>query len=154
MHVGVLERRFRALPHHSTYQTLVLQNFRFVSVLVPYPRTVLYTETCRTISRTATHYIDNRLVNYQPVMVVRIFRIAIWSVTSDIFPCSASGLPHRLNLVARISGEKIIHHIFENHQHFIIVLNGVHAVLQGYEATADACPVSFGKLKDRLYRAS
>ena len=52
---------------------------------------------------------------------------------------------HRLDLVAGVPGIEVIHHIFQNDQHFVVLAEGVHTIVEGDEAAAEG-----GKHKIRV----
>ena len=80
------------------------------------------------------HNSGGGFVNDETVGVLRVFEVAVRGVAADIFPRLAGGLPDGFYLAAGVTGVKIVHYIFENHNHLIVLVNGVHTIIQGNEA--------------------
>ena len=72
------------------------------------------------------------------MLVVRALFVAQRSIASDIFATLERGLLYRLDFVAGITRIEFIHHVFQNDQHFIVLVHGIHAVVECDEPAAEA----------------
>ena len=82
------------------------------------------------------------------MLILRAFQIADGSVAANIFPTLEGRLLDSPDLVAGIPSVQVVHDIFQNDQHLVILVNSVHSVIQGNEAAAEA-----GKYNIRIFSA-
>ena len=82
---------------------------------------------------------DNRSgyrVDLQNALVFGGLSAADWCVTFHILPGLEGGSLHRPDLIAGIPCVKVVHHVLQNDQHLVVLVNGVNAVVEGDEAAA------------------
>ena len=72
------------------------------------------------------------------MFILRAFQIADGSVAADIFPSLERGLFDGPDFIAGVSGIQIIHHIFQNDQHLIVLVDRIHTVIEGNKAATQA----------------
>ena len=77
-------------------------------------------------------------VDYQNMLVLRAFQIADGGVAAHILPGLERGAFHRFDLAAGVPGVEVVHDIFQNYQHLIVFVSGVHPVIEGDEPAAEA----------------
>ncbi len=77
-------------------------------------------------------------VDYQDVLVLRAFQIADRGVAAHILPSLKRGPFDSSDFAAGVPGVEVIHDIFQNHQHLIVFVSGVHPIIEGDEPAAEA----------------
>lgn len=70
------------------------------------------------------------------MFILRAFQIADGCVAADIFSSLERGLFDGPDFIAGVSGIQIIHHIFQNNQHLIVLVNRIHTVIEGDKPAA------------------
>ena len=75
-------------------------------------------------------------VNYQDVLVLRAFQIAVGGVAADILSGLKRGAFDCPDFGAGVPGVQVVHDIFQNHQHLIVLVNGVHAIVESDKPAA------------------
>ena len=83
------------------------------------------------------HHRSGHRVDLQNMFVRSAFSVAEGRIAANIFPGLEGGQLHRLDFVAGVPGIEVIHDIFQNNQHFIVLADGVYPVVQGNEAAAE-----------------
>ncbi len=83
------------------------------------------------------HYRSGHRINLQNVLVRRTLPVAEGSVAAHIFPSLEGGQLHRLDFVAGVPGIEVVHYIFQNDHHFIVLADGVHTIVESDEAAAE-----------------
>ena len=75
-------------------------------------------------------------VDFKDVLVRRGFSVADGSVAANILSALEGGLFHCPDFAAGISCVEVVHDIFQNDQHLIVFVNGVHTVIESDEPAA------------------
>ena len=83
------------------------------------------------------HHRDRHRVDLQNVLVRRALSVAEGRIAAHIFPGLEGGQLHRLDLVAGVPRIEVIHDIFQNDQHFIVLADGVHPIVEGNEPASE-----------------
>ena len=76
-------------------------------------------------------------IDLKNVLVCLAFLIAEGRIAAHIFPGLEGGQLHRLDLVAGVPRIEVIHHIFQNDQHLVVLAEGVNAIIQRDETAAE-----------------
>ena len=85
----------------------------------------------------APHHRGRHRVDLQNVLVRRALSVAEGRIAAHIFPGLEGGQLHRLDLVAGVPRIEVIHDIFQNDQHFIVLADGVHPIVEGNEPASE-----------------
>ena len=83
------------------------------------------------------HHGSRHRIDLKNVLVRLAFPVTKGRVTADIFAALERGQLHRLDLTAGVPRIEIIHHIFQNDQHLIVLAERVNAVIQRDEPAAE-----------------
>ena len=83
------------------------------------------------------HYRSSHRVNLKNVLVRRALPVAEGSVAAHIFPRLEGGQLHRLDFVAGIPRIEVVHDIFQNDQHFIVLADGIHTIIKGNKTASE-----------------
>ena len=84
----------------------------------------------------APHHRSSHRVDLQDVLVRRAFPVAEGRIAAHIFPSLEGGQLHRLDFVAGIPRIEVVHDIFQNDQHLVVLADRVHSIVQGNEPAA------------------
>ena len=76
-------------------------------------------------------------IDLKNVLVRFAFPITEGRIAADILAAFERGQLHRLDLAAGVPRIEVIHHIFQNDQHLIVLAERVNAVVQSDESTAE-----------------
>ena len=83
------------------------------------------------------HHGSRHRIDLKNVLVRLAFPVTKGRVAADIFAALEGGQLHRLDLAAGVPRVEVIHHIFQNDQHLIVLAERVNAVVQSDESTAE-----------------
>ena len=72
------------------------------------------------------------------MLVIRAFQIADRGIASHILPGLKRGAFDCPDFGAGVPGVEVVHDIFQNHQHLIVFVSGVHPIIEGDEPAAEA----------------
>ena len=84
-----------------------------------------------------TYHGSGHRIDLKNVLVSFAFLIAKGRVAADILAALEGGQLHRLDLAAGVPHIEVIHHIFQNDQHFVVLAEGVNAIIQSDETAAE-----------------
>ena len=76
-------------------------------------------------------------VDLQNVLVRRALPVAEGRIATHIFPCLEGGQLHRLDLVAGVPRIEVVHDIFQNDQHLIVLADGVYPIVERNEPASE-----------------
>ena len=82
------------------------------------------------------HYRSCHRVNLQNVLVRRALPVAEGRIAAHILPSLEGRQLHCLDFVAGVPRIEVVHNIFQNDQHFIVLADGVYPIIEGDEAAA------------------
>ena len=83
------------------------------------------------------HHGSRHRIDLKNVLVRLAFPVTKGRVAADIFAALEGGQLHRLDLTAGVPRIEIIHHIFQNDQHLVVLAEGVNAIIQSDETAAE-----------------
>ena len=83
------------------------------------------------------HHGSSHRIDLKNVLVSFAFLIAKGRVAADILAALEGGQLHRLDLAAGVPRIEVIHHIFQNDQHLVVLAEGVNAIIQSNETAAE-----------------
>ena len=83
------------------------------------------------------HHGSRHRIDLKNVLVRLAFPVTKGRVAADIFAALEGGQLHCLDLAAGVPRIEVIHHIFQNDQHFVVLSEGVNAIIQRDETAAE-----------------
>ena len=83
------------------------------------------------------HHRGRHRVDLQDVLVRCALPVTEGRIAAHIFPRLEGGQLHRLDFVAGVPRIEVVHDIFQNDQHLIVLADGVYSIVEGYKAAAE-----------------
>ena len=83
------------------------------------------------------HHGSSHRVDLKNVLVRLAFPVTEGRIAADILAAFERGQLHRLDLAAGVPRVEVIHHIFQNDQHLVVLSEGVNPIIQRDEAAAE-----------------
>ena len=83
------------------------------------------------------HHGSRHWIDLKNVLVRFAFPVTEGRIAANILAALEGGQFHRLDLAAGVPRVKVIHHIFQNDQHFVVLAERINTVIQSDETAAE-----------------